>query len=195
MDNRSRPRDDPDVRITRQVLKTQHDKCVKGLNVKHTGTQGNFSRKIKIVGNNENEMRNTIRIKWDFNSLGTVEKKLNFIIGQQKLLKLKHKGKNSEKWIRASDICGTQSSNVCVWSSRRRRERTWAEGKCEEITARNLPKLVGNTSSQNQRMVTSSILYWSKNSQVEDTTPPLDGRDTGHIAESTQDGKYCIFGK
>lgn len=50
MVNRSRTRDDPDVRIIRQVRKTQLDECVKGFSGKYVGTHGNFSRKIKMIG-------------------------------------------------------------------------------------------------------------------------------------------------
>lgn len=42
MMNRTRPRDDPDVRIIRQVPKTQCDKCVKEFHEKQVGTYGEF---------------------------------------------------------------------------------------------------------------------------------------------------------
>lgn len=47
MVSRSRTRDDPDIRIIRQVLKTQNDKCVQGFSGKHTGAHGEFQQKDK----------------------------------------------------------------------------------------------------------------------------------------------------
>lgn len=63
MIHRIRPRDDPDVQIFIQVLKTKHDKCVKDSVENMQEHMENFSRKIKIIGKNVNEMRNTIRKK------------------------------------------------------------------------------------------------------------------------------------
>lgn len=101
---------------------------------------GNFSIKIKTVGKNLNEMRDTFRkfFKCDLSKLDKTEEKNQLKVGQQKLLKLKYKEK---EWKNASWTLISVGQNWVLCVQKEKTKKMEQKTYIKRIMVRNLPNL------------------------------------------------------